>query len=571
MAQQQHSVQTSLEDLGTPLSATTFVVVDLETTGARSSGAGITEIGAVKVRGGEVLGEFGTLVNPGVPIPPFITLLTGITQAMVATAPPVDAVLPGFLEFAELDRGAVLVAHNAPFDVGFLKAVCADHGLPWPAPTVVDTVPLARRLIPRGEVGNHKLATLAGFLGVPDRPTHRALDDARATVGVLHGLLERLGAFGVDTLEELRAFRSAPTSVQRGKRHLADDLPESPGVYVFEDARGDALYIGKSGNLRRRVRSYFTAAETRRRIREMVGLAERVRPIVCATPLEAEVRELRLICERHPPYNRRSRHQERLVWLKLTREPYPRLSVVRDLAEDGAPYLGPFRSAREAQLAREALEETAPIRRCNHRLRRSPTVAACALAGMGRCGAPCEGRESVDDYAAHVAAVTAAMTDEPGRVVTRLRQRIEELSRELRYEEAAAHRDRLAAFLRASIRRQRLAALAGCSHLVAGRPTPAGWELAVIRHGRLAGSALMGRGERPAPFLSALVATAETVEPGPGPAPRATPEEMECLLRWLESPGLRLAEIEGTWSCPVDGAEKYRDLTDWGHGRHPAQ
>src|SRR5690606_25314875 len=110
---------------------------------------------------------------------------------------------------------------------------------------------------------------------------------------------------------------------------LAEGMPAEPGVYIFEDAKGEALYIGTSGNLRNRVRSYFTAAETRGRIREMVGLAHRVTPIVCATALEAEVRELRLIAERKPPYNRRLRNPERAAWLVLTREPYPRLSVVR--------------------------------------------------------------------------------------------------------------------------------------------------------------------------------------------------------------------------------------------------
>ncbi|MFD0803411.1 DEDD exonuclease domain-containing protein, partial [Streptomonospora algeriensis] len=398
MAEQHTPVQGTLDDLGTPLSECTFVIVDLETTGTRADAAGITEIGAVKVCGGAVVGEFSTLVNPGVAIPPFITLLTGITQAMVAPAPTIDAVLPGFLEFAGLERGATLVAHNAPFDVGFLKAACAAHGYHWPAPQIVDTVALSRRLVNREEVPNHKLGTLAGFFGVPDQPTHRALDDARATVGVLHGLLERLGAFGVDTAEELRRFRSAPTAAQRSKRRVAEDVPEAPGVYVFTDAKGGALYVGKSTNLRRRVRSYFTGSEKRGRIREMAALVEGVTPIVCETGLEADVRELRLIAERKPPYNRRSRNPERAPWLKLTREVFPRLSIVRTVRDDGAPYLGPFRSAREAELAREALHQAFPLRQCTRRIAPEKPTAACVLAELGRCGAPCAGRETAEEY-----------------------------------------------------------------------------------------------------------------------------------------------------------------------------
>src|SRR6185312_2769774 len=163
--------QVSIEELGTPLSGVTFVVVDLETTGGSPNDSAITEIGAVKIRGGEVLGEIQTLVDPGREIPPYISVLTGITSSMVAAAPRIGAVLPGFLEFA---RGAVLVAHNAPFDLGFLKAACAENGLLWPAAASVDTAVLARRLLTRDEVPNCKLATLAPYFSTRTEPCHRA-------------------------------------------------------------------------------------------------------------------------------------------------------------------------------------------------------------------------------------------------------------------------------------------------------------------------------------------------------------------------------------------------------------
>ena len=118
--------QRTFDQLGRPLRDVTFCVVDLETTGGSAAkGSMITEIGAVKVRGGEVLGEFQTLVNPHQAIPAFIAVLTGITDSMVAGSPPIEQVLPQFLEFA---AGSVLVAHNAPFDVGFLKHFAAAQG-----------------------------------------------------------------------------------------------------------------------------------------------------------------------------------------------------------------------------------------------------------------------------------------------------------------------------------------------------------------------------------------------------------------------------------------------------------
>ncbi|MBW8480849.1 DEDD exonuclease domain-containing protein [Actinomadura parmotrematis] len=565
-------VQGTLDDLGTPLADLAFVVVDLETTGGSPADAAITEIGAVKVRGGEVLGDFATLVDPGAPIPPFITALTGITQQMVYAAPRIEAVLPAFLEFA---RGCVLVAHNAPFDIGFLKAACAAHGHPWPAFPVVDTVDLARRVLSKDEVPNCKLETLARFFRTDVRPNHRALADARATVDVLHGLIERLGAFGATSFEELRGFAKAPTPEQRRKRHLADAVPSAPGVYLFEDARGEVLYVGKSGDLRTRVRSYFTGSETRRRVREMVGLAERVRPIVCATGLEAEVRELRLIAAHKPRYNRRSKFPERASWLRLTGGPFARVAVVNDCRAEGA-HVGPFASRRRAEEARAALHEAVPLRQCTQRLTlrliESGKAAACTLAELGRCGAPCLGRETPEEYAVHAETARAIMQDDVRPVVAAAQVRIERLAAELRYEEAAAQRDRLAAFVRAAARGQRLAALAALPELVAARPAfDGGWELIVVRYGRLAATGTMPPRTHPRPYLDALVATAETVSPGGPPADGIPPgapgagagaEEMECVLRWLEGPGVRLAAVDGDWTCPAHGAGGLRQWLD---------
>src|SRR4051795_10007127 len=311
--------QRSFDELGRPLRDVTFCVVDLETTGASvRAGCMITEIGAVKVRGGEVLGEFQTLVNPHAEIPAFIAVLTGITNSMVASAPPIESALPAFLEFAQ---GCVLVAHNAPFDVGFLKHFAEQQQRPWPAFEVLDTARLARRVVTRDDAPNCKLSSLAVAFGSSTTPNHRALSDARATVDVLHGLMERLGGLGVHTLEELQTFSARVSTAQRRKRHLAEGLPHSPGVYLFCDDAHRVLYVGTSRDLRTRVRSYFTASETRSRMGEMVGLATRVKSIVCSPALEARVRELRLIAEHKPRYNRRSRFPERMHWLKLTVEP----------------------------------------------------------------------------------------------------------------------------------------------------------------------------------------------------------------------------------------------------------
>jgi DNA polymerase-3 subunit epsilon len=192
--------------LSSPLDEIDFVIVDVETTGWSPEEARITEIGAVRVSAGHVRGQFSSLVNPRSAIPQQVTELTGISDAMVAAAPPLDQVLPAFLDFA---RGCVLAAHNAPFDVGFLSAACVACDLRWPDFTVVDTVELARRVLSEDEVPNCKLSTLAAFFSAQTPPCHRALSDALATADVLLGLLPRLAAAGVSTLAEMTAAREA--------------------------------------------------------------------------------------------------------------------------------------------------------------------------------------------------------------------------------------------------------------------------------------------------------------------------------------------------------------------------
>jgi len=185
---------------GADLTQTEFVIVDVETTGWSPDEARITEIGAVRMRAGRLLGEFTMLVDPGMPVPADIEALTGISSQMVAAAPQPADVLPMLLSFA---GGCVLTAHNAPFDLGFLAAACGDCGLSWPDFTVLDTVMIARQLLGEDEVPDCKLATLASFFGAPTKPCHRALADARATATVLDALIRRLAARGIRTLNDL--------------------------------------------------------------------------------------------------------------------------------------------------------------------------------------------------------------------------------------------------------------------------------------------------------------------------------------------------------------------------------
>ncbi len=552
------ALQPSLDDFGAPLSEVTFVVVDLETTGG-SADAEITEIGAVKVRGGDVLGEFQTLVRPDSPIPPLIQVLTGITNQMVSTAPPIDEVLPVFATFTS---GATLVAHNARFDIGFLKRGYASAGLDWPGGPVVDTLALARAVLSREEAPNCKLSTLAQRFAAGTEPNHRALSDARATVDVLHGLLERVGNLGVTTLEDLSEFALRVSPDRRAKRVWARTAPEHAGVYYFYvdhldpdgNHRKEVLYVGKSNNLRRRLRSYFSAAEKRPRIHEMVRVASGLECIPCATELEAEVRELRMIESLSPRYNRRSRNQRRPYWLTLTDEAFPRLTIVTQPARSGGASgqtcFGPFRTRGAAEEAMMTLHDAFQIRRCTTRLSPRNASSSCSLAELGRCGAPCELGPGATAYPELVQAVTRSWRGDVRPVLRSGRAKLAKLMAQERYEEAGHLTDRLRAYLGASLRFHRVRSLALCPELVAAAPSSRGWDIHVIRYGRLA-AATSAPSPRARQAAEEASAHAETVLAPPPGLPASSFDEAERIAAWLESSGVRLIEIRGEWAWPV--------------------
>ncbi|TRW76517.1 DEDD exonuclease domain-containing protein [Mycolicibacterium sp. 018/SC-01/001] len=541
------------------LRETTFVVVDLETTGGRSSGEHhdqITEIGAVKVRGGEILGEFATLVDPGRAIPPQIVALTGITTAMVYDAPRIDAVLPAFLEFA---RGAVLVAHNAGFDVGFLRAAAERNHVPWPKPPVLCTVRLARRVLTRDEAPSVRLSALAALFGAGTTPNHRALADARATVDVLHGLIERVGNQGVQTYTELRSYLPDVTPAQRRNRHLATSVPHTPGVYLFRGPSNEVLYVGTAKDLRRRVNQYFTGPDPRTRMKEMASLATGVDHVECAHDLEAGVRELRLLAAHAPPYNRRSKFPHRWWWVALTDEAFPRFSAVRSPQTDTA--IGPFRARADALDAAALIARFTGIRTCTARLSRSALHGpACPDVEVSPCPAVRGARP--EDYRAAVGAAQALIDGHSGQALSAMLAHIDDLAQRHRYETAARMRDRASAAIDVLWRGQRLRALSVIDELIAARPDgERGWHLAVVRHGQLAAAGVAPRGVPPMPVVDALCAAAQTVLPSAAPHGGALIEEIALIARWLAHPGVRIVRTDSAsdsgYCSPIGAAGRW--------------
>ncbi|WP_399537236.1 DEDD exonuclease domain-containing protein [uncultured Actinomyces sp.] len=506
-------------------------------------------MGAVKARGGQVLTDFFTLVNPGVAIPAQITMLTGITNAMVAGAPGVRTCVEAFLDWADLLAGdVVLVAHNARFDVGHLRGAAAALGLEWPEPRVLDTLALARKAWTRSEVPNHKLGTLAAFVGSQTRPTHRALDDACATVDVLHAALEVMAPLGVTHLEDL-ATASDPVPVRRrAKSRLADDLPSSPGIYQFRSAADQVLYVGSAVDLKRRVRSYFTAAEKRSQVAQMLDTTVSVRHIATPTLIEARVRELRMIAELDPPVNRRSRAPRRQPWLHLTGGTgpgvEPRLALTTVLpTEEAGHAIGPFASRSRGQEALRAAESVLRLRRWDgHELRRVRT----------------------DDAPAEPEEALACLSGTVDLVAAPLLERIATLSRAERYEEAGTWTDRLRCLLRGAARAERVRPLLACPHLMAARRREGGgWELVVVRWGVLAGSMTTAPGADPRPAVELLRASARVVDKPDHVGQVASIEETSLLADWVLDTGARIVEVDGdatvlTW--PVGAAARHHKV-----------
>ena len=453
-------------------------------------------------------------------------MLTGLTDALVAPAPRIEAVLPSLLEFL---RGTILVGHNIGFDVAFLRNAFERAGHPRFDPVRVDTVALARRLV-RDEVPDCRLGTLASRFRLDHKPTHRALDDALATTDLLHLLIERATALGVLGIDDLTTLASMAGHPQAAKLKLTSSLPRSPGVYLFCGHRDEVLYVGKATNLRQRVRSYF-GREDRRRIGPMLREAQAVRHHCLPDPLSAEVVEARLIARLKPRYNRAGTRADRYCYVRLDVDSaWPRLAIVRDagahrrppgavaVADDGdAGRRGAAGRAAAAALLGPARAQPRRRRRVRRRARRPRWAWPRARAPASPSGAP---------TTTPSAPRSAAMTGCGGPVAERLAERMRTLAAAQRFEEAAMTRDRMSALDGAVTRTRQMDDL-----LARGRfETTRGDVTWVVDHARLVDVRVAGS-------TAGALPAAPPPAPEPGrPLPRLLADEALVLARRLPLP-----------------------------------
>jgi DNA polymerase-3 subunit epsilon len=420
---------------GLPITECDFVAVDLETTGCTPGRNSIIEIGAVRVTGGIATTEFASLVRPQDPVPRAIVQLTGITPEILTSAPSIDEVMGAFRSFA---AGAVLVAHNYRFDLGFLDYEAERL---WSEPftrPALDTLSLARRLHPGLE--RYSLLHLAAHFQVDSRPDHRALNDARAAAEVLTAMLPDLIARGVKNIGDLATFAGLGSQTALASRlPLTARVPDAPGVYVFKDEDGVVLFVGRAKNLRTRVRNHFYPAGDRDRS-ELGCRVAAVRALPAASQLDAALLERHLIDRHDPPFNPTAQRPRALYSLEVPRRSqFPGLKVTMRPGA-AAMAVGPFTSRWVAVTLADRLAEVYGVRRCTRRLNADLALRECDWRGAG-CSSPCVVDLDPVDYSTRVTRVIDALgprSSEARDLLVSLQARA---AADARYEDAIRFRD----------------------------------------------------------------------------------------------------------------------------------
>jgi DNA polymerase III subunit epsilon len=453
-----------------PLSQVTFVVVDIETTGSIPEKHAILEIGAVKVRGGQIIERFETLVNPGMDIPEFIQGLTGITPQMVEHAPAIAEVMPAFWDF--LGDG-IFVAHYAPFDFRFLNSVTKrllGEGLSNPQ---VCTCRMARKLLPGLKRKN--LDSVSGYFDIVVENRHRAMGDADATALILLEFLEMLEDMEITTLSKLLDYHQ-----KGGKRygdlkvpypeHRTNDFPQRPGVYLMRDEKGEILYIGKAKNLRKRVKSYFSNLYRQpHKVQELMQQVMDIETRILGSELEALLEEAYLIKQHQPYYNKQIKNFRNFPFLKVSvHEPFPQITVTMDIEDDGALYFGPYKRKRHLASMVDSLCRVFQLRNCSDTMfkRHQKLDTPCMSYEIGTCAGPCVRKITLEDYRVQVQEIVNFLEGRVSELTQRMVERRDRYAEELAFEKAKFIQDRLLELLKLQANTQYLAQAVHQNHLV---------------------------------------------------------------------------------------------------------
>jgi len=420
-----------------------FVAIDVETTGLHPLSQRIIEIALVRFTDGDVSDRFSTLVNPDKKIPKFISTLTSITNESVEESPRFAEIAGTVESFLE---SALLIGHNVGFDINFINAELGRAGRPQLINERLDTMGLASRLVPG--LRRPSLDKVAIHLGFAPRKIHRAELDAELTGNVALQLAARAKDLGIDSVDRLRAIgrpaQNAPAdNVNRGRslldRSILTEIPKCPGVYLMHDVNDRIIYIGKAKNLRDRVSSYFS--QPLGYTRKMDGLLEsiaRIETVETGSELAALLLESQLIRRYQPRYNVVMRASEEYPYIRVElANAWPRITLVKTRKADGSVYFGPFRSRKAAGIAIELVNDNYPLRTCSRSFKNAKSYGSpCIQLDLGKCAGPCVGRADRDLYMSHVREAVSFFDGEDETLINRLHSQLEESAEKLDYERA---------------------------------------------------------------------------------------------------------------------------------------
>lgn len=544
-----------------------FVILDTETTGLRPGPNRVIEIAGIRMRGGEAIDSFQSLVNPNRRLPPFIVQFTGITQEMVSGAPIAEQIFPDFLQFIE---GAILVGHNVGFDIGFLSYEAQLLGYAFPIDGL-DTIPLARRFLPG--LRRFKLDSVAGHLKIPMVNRHRALGDAKVTAAIFMKLLNLARREGIQTLGDLRRRLQLPvawsgditdTSLAKQVEYLRADgklssksftsrptgslllnpawkreFPNKPGVYLMRDASGQVIYVGKAKCLKDRLASYYS--HPLGYTRKMDGLLQNVKEIetiVLGSELEALLVESQMIKQLQPTYNVQLRNYELYPFIKVdVQHPFPRVYSSREVAADGARYFGPFRSRRMVDLTIELIQKVFPVRTCTRSLPpQAKPSEPCLRLHLDRCPGPCRGGIDPLEYTRVIEQVCAFLGGEREDLLDRLRRQMLEAAQQLNFERAAWLRDTIHSADEVLIGQRLITGAVEANNLLIVYPSAKEDhnELFLIRHGRLVEQRCIAHElEAMKTAIHELLARAAALGDPPSIVGKAEVDQINIISRWI--------------------------------------
>lgn len=424
-----------------PFEEAEYCVFDFETTGMSGRHDKVIEIGMVKIIKGKITDTFSSFINPGRPIPYFITQITGITNGDVADAPFFDEVFQRMKEFM---GDAVLIAHNLSFDRSFLKNECVNAEIDLPQNAAVCTLRIARKIYP--QFPSKSLGNLTKSLKIRHRNIHRGLGDSMATAKILLRMFSTLREeHNIDTISDLISFQNHPVSSKPFrfiKKKLLNDfskIPDEPGVYFYKNTKDEVLYIGKAKSLKERLNNYFSNNAIRK-AKDVVRKSSRLEFQKTNSELTALIAEAELIKLYKPKLNKMLKKYPRSYFLRITStDDFPIVDVSSRFDFDGNDYYGPYTNRDTANALKDVVDKTFQLRECNNK--EFNKSRRCYLSDIERCLAPCTEKEIKNRYSAELSNVHDFLSGHNQSAVDRLLNRMKELSALQKYEEAGQIRD----------------------------------------------------------------------------------------------------------------------------------